>query len=128
MSNGSILSPTATLGLQGRQKISRSWDLLHVKSYVGSKQHVKQQMPRRINTPIAEKDHPFMQLLANHKPIKKRLNPIAYCNIWAGGEIEDQPCMGRFTLNHTYRVKRPPAGVGRKFGEGGASSGVLLVI
>ncbi|GBM92333.1 hypothetical protein AVEN_40994-1 [Araneus ventricosus] len=34
MSNGSILSPTATPRMQGRQKISRLCGLLHVKSYV----------------------------------------------------------------------------------------------
>ncbi|GBM25987.1 hypothetical protein AVEN_223121-1 [Araneus ventricosus] len=39
---------------------------------------------------------------------------------------EDPPCMGH--VKSYVVVKRPPVGVAWKFGEGGASSGVVLVI
>ncbi|GBM30294.1 hypothetical protein AVEN_52698-1 [Araneus ventricosus] len=43
--------------------------------------------------------------------------------------IEDAPCTWAWcTLNLTMRVKRPPPGAVLKSEEGGASSGIVLVI
>ncbi|GBL93157.1 hypothetical protein AVEN_70356-1, partial [Araneus ventricosus] len=41
---------------------------------------------------------------------------------------EDSPCMGLLHAKSYVVTKRTPVGVARKFGEVGASSGVVLII